>query len=285
MRTYAVQAHAKINLFLDVIGKRADGYHDLVSVMQSLELCDDLEFRAHGNGVTFEVEDAPDGFPLDDTNLVMKAAKFLLDKYKIPDGVAVNMKKRIPMGAGLGGGSSDCAATLHGINELFDLKIPLTELMQMGQKFGADVPFCVLGGTALAEGIGEKLAPLPPHPSCHIVLACPEIHVSTAEIFAKLDLNKKNSQHEKFISAYKTKNIKNISSNFYNIFTPITAPIHPQITNLITQLNNLGAVNASMTGTGSAVFGYFENESDAIAACDKIDAKTFVTKPKTVGTL
>jgi len=256
---------------LDVIGKRSDGYHDLVSVMQSISLCDELEFFiTDGGGVQLEADNVPCGFPLDSKNLIVRAAKFLLDEYKITHGVKIKLQKNIPMGAGLGGGSSDCAATLHGLNELFALGIPLHRLVEIGMKFGADVPFCLLGGTAVAEGIGEKLTPLAPHPPCYIVLVNPGIHVSTGEIFGRLQINVQHEEYENFMQAYKTGDISQIAKSFFNIFTPVTSALHPEISQAITDLKNAGAINAAMTGTGSTVFGYFEKEIDALEACDKI---------------
>lgn len=274
----SMNAYAKINLFLDVIGKRGDGYHDLVSVMQSISLCDELEFFVFGDGVQLNAGTVPQGFPLDDANLIVRAAKFLINEYKIPHGVKINLRKRIPMGAGLGGGSSDCAAVLHGMNELFSLGIPIHRLMEIGAHFGADVPFCLLGGTALAEGIGEKLTLLVPHSPCWVVLACPDIHVSTRVAFEQLHVNGANASYSAFESAYGTGDISKIANNFFNIFTPITAKMHPEISQAIAALKKHGAINAEMTGTGSAVFGYFKNENDAILACDKIQMQTFLTK-------
>ena len=274
----SILAHAKINLFLEVIGKRDDGYHNLVSVMQSLSLHDELTFCAcEQREVFLEAEDAPSHFPLDDSNLIIKAAKFLMNAYQMKHGVKIRLKKRIPMGAGLGGGSSNCAATLHGLNQFFNLNIPLHRLMEIGKTFGADVPFCLMGGTALAQGIGEKLTPLPPHPHCYVVLACPGIHVSTKEIFSRLQLNKTNHCYHSAVTAIKKGQLETIASSFYNGFTPVTSNIHPEIAELITHLKHLGALNASMTGTGSTVFGYFENENDAKMACDRLDTQTFLT--------
>jgi len=164
------------------------------------------------------------------------------------------------------------------MNELFQLNIPLDRLMEIGKGLGADVPFCLLGGTALAEGIGEKLTPLPPHPACYVVLACPGIHVPTAGIFRKLSGLGDGRACEKFMKAYESKNITEIANDFYNIFTLITTAQHPEITALITELKFHGAISASMTGTGSTVFGYFENEEAARAACDNINVKTILTK-------
>ena len=264
-----VDAFAKINLFLAVVGKRTDGYHDLVSVMQTINLRDRLvisKCAAQETPVKLEVN-IPN-LPTDDTNLVVKAAKLLMGKYNICEPVHITLEKRIPMGAGLGGGSSNCAATLHGLNKLFDLNIPLNKLMELGKTLGADVPFCLMGGTALAEGIGEKLTPLPPYPHCYVVLACPNIHVSTGEIFGRIGHHFPPANIEKFMSAYESGDITRIAQNFENTFTPITAELYPQISTLITDLQNQGALGACMTGTGSAVFAYFNDENKAQKACN-----------------
>jgi len=285
-----VDAFAKINLFLAVMGKRSDGYHELVSVMQAVKLHDTLLIQKLYDApslITLSV-DIPN-LPTDDTNLVVKAAKLLMQEYGITQPIQITLTKRIPMGAGLGGGSSDCAATLHGLNQLFDLKIPMDKLMEMGKALGADVPFCLFaniqGSTAFAKGIGEKLVSLSPHPHCYIVLACPPIHVSTKEIFGKLRLEATNYNLDKFMLAYEAQDIAKIAQNFENTFTPITSAIHPQISALIADLQNHGALGAAMTGTGSAVFAYFDDEDIAQSACDILQAaytntKFFVTLPK-----
>jgi len=286
-----VDAFAKINLFLEVVGKRSDGYHELISVMQAVNLCDSLVIQKLDNTAgPVQLDINTPNLPTGDKNLVVKAAKLLMQEYNIAQPIHIKLTKRIPIGAGLGGGSSDCAATLHGLNQLFELKISLDRLMEMGATLGADVPFCLLantrGGTALAKGIGEKLTPLPPHPNCYVVLACPPIHVSTKKIFSKLRLNAKNINYklDKFMSAYKTQDIAQIAENFKNTFTSVTSSIHPQISNLITDLQNQGALGAEMTGTGSAVFAYFNNENNAKKTCDILqavhtDTKFFITCP------
>jgi len=280
-----VDAFAKINLFLAVIGKREDGYHELVSVMQKIGLRDSLTIaKAQHNTssrlVTLETN-APN-LPTNDTNLVVKAANLLIKKYGIASPLAIKLTKRIPMGAGLGGGSSDCAATLLGINQLFDLQIPLDKLMEMGAALGADVPFCIMANgnnaTALAQGIGERLTPLPPHPKCCVVLACPKIHVATGEIFKMLTLRgeasiKVQAKLDSFIASYNSKDIFRIANNFYNTFTPVTSKMHPQISTLISDLQNQGAYNAEMTGTGSTVFAYFKNENNAKMVCEILKTK------------
>ena len=259
-----VNAFAKINLFLTVTGKRADGYHDLISVMQSLELCDRISIRKGGNAnnpVLLTIDNPY--LPTGDKNLVVKAAKLLMKEYGINEPIQIRLNKRIPVGAGLGGGSSDAAATMHGINQLFGLDIPLDTLIELGKTIGADVPFCLMGSTALAEGIGEKLTPLSPLPSCYVLLACLPAHVSTRTIFERLPAKFEPPDIEKFMAAYESQDIAAVAQNFKNIFTPITSGIHPQILTIISELQNMGAMGASMTGTGATVFAYFNSGNNA----------------------
>jgi len=268
-----VYANAKINLFLDVLGKRADNYHNIFTVMQSISLCDDLIIRKIDNSTPFTLTITNSTLPTDDTNLVTKAAKFLIKEYKIKQPIHIELTKRIPMGAGLGGGSSDCAATLRGINHLFSLNIPLNELMEIGRIFGADVPFCIMGGTALAEGIGEKITPIQSPPNYPVVIIYTGIHVSTVNAYSLLSNYKQTpeSKRSKFILACKTGNIANISEKLYNAFTIPISTLHPQINSFIDMLYANGALGASMSGSGSAVFGIFENETIAQRACDIIE--------------
>jgi len=282
-----VSAFSKINLFLTVLGKREDGYHNLVSVMQTLSLCDDLIIKQCDTNIQKEPIILEANIPtlsVGDDNLIIKAAKLITNEYKINQPIKIILTKRIPIGAGLGGGSSDCAATLKGINQLFGLNISLDKLIRMGKTLGADVPFCLLGGTAIAEGVGEVLTPLPPPPKCYVVLACPPIHVSTKEIFELLEQkhfsNKSNLNH--FITAYKSQDINQITQHFENTFTQITSILHPQIKALIIDLKNQGANASAMTGTGSTVFAYFDNKTTAENACKALqqlhkDTRFFIT--------
>jgi len=282
-----VQAYAKINLFLDVLGKRDDGYHNILSVMQSVSLCDEITIKcrndASSNTAPCRLTCDMPGIPTDENNLVLKAANALIREHDIPHGFDISLKKRIPAGAGLAGGSSDCAATLLGIKELLNLNISFERLLETAKNLGADVPFCLVGGTALAEGIGEQLTVLPPHPPCFIVIACPPVHVSTAEIFAKIDAVG-HGDATKIKAAIASKNAAQTASELYNCFTPITSALYPEISGLINKFKNMGALGASMTGTGSSVFAYFNNENIAHAALNKIEkyAKTYLCTP--VGT-
>ena len=262
-----VDAFSKINLFLDVLGKRSDGYHDLVSVMQGLLLCDTLKISiGDAKGIYLETNDTK--LPTDSTNLVVKAAKMLMNEYSIISSLKIKLTKRIPMGAGLGGGSSDAAATLLGLDYLFNLQIGMDKLLEMGKKLGADVPFCLLvnsgmASTAIAKGIGEKLEPLHNFQKHCVVLACPPIHVSTKEIFG-------------LISEYSTGEMGD--TVLYNFFTPITSAKYPIIQELIRALKSEGASDAEMTGTGSTVFAYFADTYQARAACDKLHEKFSTVK-------
>ena len=282
-----VSAFSKINLFLAVLGKRDDGYHNLASVMQTLSLCDTLIIKKCNTNVQKEPITLETNVPtlsVGDDNLIIKAAKRITNEYKINQPIKIILTKRIPIGAGLGGGSSDCAATLQGINQLFDLNLPLDKLMKMGKTLGADVPFCLLGGTAIAKGIGDVLTPLPPHPKCYVVLACPSIHVSTKEIFELLEHKhfSKETDLDYFITAYKSQDINQIAQNLKNTFTQITSTLHPQIKKLIIDLKNQGANAAAMTGTGATVFAYFNNKTTAENACTALqqihkDTHFFIT--------
>ncbi|MCL1846297.1 MAG: 4-(cytidine 5'-diphospho)-2-C-methyl-D-erythritol kinase [Defluviitaleaceae bacterium] len=281
-----LQAFAKINLFLDVVAKRSDGYHDIFSVMQSVSLSDEIELRRVGGSRKVRLVCDEPTLPTDGRNLVVKAADALIRECGIFEGIDIFLTKRIPSGAGLAGGSSDCAATLLGINELFNLNISLRRLLEIGKSLGADVPFCLTGGTAITEGIGEKITPIRPCPPCCIVVATPEIHISTPEIFSRLDAGNFNNvpAREKFLFALNEKNnskknISQIANSLYNVFTPITAALYPEIFDLIAQLKGLGAEGAEMSGTGSAVFAVFADKNAAESAAAAINCKAFICTP------
>ena len=317
MRTVIMKAWAKINLTLDVIGRRSDGYHDLASVMQSISLHDTLSINKTDHlGIEIKT-DCPD-LATDESNLIYKAAKSILVAYDVQCGISIELQKKIPIAAGLGGGSSNCAATLHGINTLLNLGISQKELLETGQKLGADVPFCLMssakhfgGGTALAEGIGENLTPLPSHPDVWIVLAHLPILVSTPEIFSRwsqlnrniktgykhqtklknpqtfrlnLPQSKKNikesvkvNQLQKkspgMVKAFASGSINEIANNLGNDLTTVATAMHPEIIDLITELHTQNPLGVNMTGSGPAVFAYFPTESAATKAKEHIQQK------------
>ena len=263
-----VDAFAKINLFLAIEGRRLDGYHDLRSVMHTVPFGDRL-YISHEPwgkpGVVLETNNP--NLPIDGRNLVAQAANLICQHYDIREPIHIRIHKRIPVGAGLAGGSANAAAALHGLNNLFKLNIPMAKLMEMGKTLGADVPFCLLGGTALAEGIGDELTPLTPHPACTFVLACPPIHISTPKIFKRLTRGYQNPDFEAFMEAYQTQDIKRIAQACGNAFTSVTGGLHPQIYTVMDALKAYGALGVSMTGTGSAVFAYFSPKKAALSAC------------------
>ncbi|MDR1665135.1 MAG: 4-(cytidine 5'-diphospho)-2-C-methyl-D-erythritol kinase [Clostridiales bacterium] len=267
MESVKIFARAKINTALDILGRRADGYHEIRTVMQQLLLSDELLLQktneAGNNTFTFRCADP--ALPADGSNLVCKASRYLIETYHITQPFTVSLIKNIPVSAGLAGGSSDCAAALMGINTLFDLKIPRSQLLEIGKGFGADVPFCLTGGPALAEGIGEILTPLPPHPEVFIVLARLPAEVSTREIFRLYDRSD-NTCHPDIgamTDACYAGDAGRIARCFGNALQSVTAGMHPEILPLIKTMRDFGAMNASMTGSGPTVFGYFHTKEDA----------------------
>ena len=255
------KAHAKINLLLDIVDKRSDGYHNIKTIMQQIELHDMVYINMTDHAVSFSCSNPQ----LNKDNLCEKAACLMTEKYNITKGINIYLEKHIPIAAGLGGGSSDAAAVIMGINELFALNLQTDELINTAKALGADVPYFIYGKTALAEGIGDVLTPLPAHPDCYIVLACLETPVSTKEIFEKLHLYKINKRpnFENAIKALSDKNLLNIAKELTNIFDVVTKTLHIKINMLQSKLDELGAVGSCMSGTGSAVYGYFCDKEKA----------------------
>jgi len=269
--------------------------------MQTLALHDTLEIRKSND---FRLTCTNPRLPTDGSNLVTRAAKHILQECNINQSVHIHLVKRIPVSAGLAGGSANCAATLIGINALFGLNIPLygegLSLMQLGRSFGADVPFCIVGGTALAEGIGEKITPLPSHPHTWVLLACPVIPVSTADIFSRFvtssaystvkaleetlndcDVIPNHCNITAMKKALANKDIVQIAANFSNNLAHITANIHPVINILIDEMKTQGAIAAAMSGSGPSVYGYFSNKETAKKAKENlkhITGRIFLTK-------
>jgi 4-diphosphocytidyl-2-C-methyl-D-erythritol kinase len=244
--------------------------------MQSLSLHDTVMIKKVSK-YNFRLICEPEGLPVDERNLVFRAAKYMITAYDIPQGIFIKLVKRIPVSAGLGGGSADCAATLIGMNTLFDLGISAQRLVEIGGTFGADVPFCLMGGTALAEGVGERCTPLTPHPQCWVLLAKLPVSVSTATVFnawaAGKDKEAESSRIENFLQALRNHDISEISKNFYNALLPVTAAMHPDIGKLIETIRREGALGASMSGSGPTVFGYFLTKESAAAAMKSVKAE------------
>lgn len=275
-------AYAKINLTLDIMGKRRDGYHLLRMAMQSVSLCDTLTLeRAAGGGIRLICRE--EGVPLDSENTVFRAAEgFFRYCGMETQGVRINIQKQIPSQAGLGGASADAAAALRALNLLFETGLTAEELCGIGLKVGADVPFCLLGGTRLAEGIGERIAALPPMPDCWIVLCKPNIGVSTKEAYALADRGTipYKPHTDRMAAALGTGKLEAVCKALGNHFEAVLQL--PEIESLKREMEALGALGAGMTGSGSVVFGLFEQEA-AARCCEqelqKIYREVFLCKP------
>ena len=266
-----LQAFAKINLGLDVLGKREDGYHEVRMIMQTIRMYDQLDMRKSVEpGIHLTTNKKY--IPVDENNLVWRAAKLMMDTCGIMEGVSIHLHKVIPVAAGMAGGSSDAAATLVGMNRLFHCGLSKEKLMELGVQIGADVPYCVLRGTALAEGIGEKLTVLPPMPDCWILIGKPGISVSTKYVYTTLDLNT-NTVHpdiDGMKKALEDGNLYGITELMGNVLQDVTIPAYLEVERIKEQMKTLGAVNAMMSGSGPTVFGIFDNEEKAQEACQKL---------------
>lgn len=285
MQQIKLRAMAKINLGLDVAGTRPDGYHDLRMVMQSVRLCDRLAVtRTEAQGIRMKTNL---GFlPTDDSNLAAKAARLMIEAGGITQGVFIELEKHIPVAAGLAGGSSDAAAVLVGMNLLFHLGYSQKKLREIGVTIGADVPFCVMRGTALAEGIGEVLTPLPPVPECSILIARPDLHVSTKYVFTHLKMDEKiiHPDIDSQVQAVREGDLQKICSLCGNVLETVTETEYPVIGRIKKTMRENGALAAMMSGSGPAVFGIFDSERAARSACGVLrgggDARrVYLTKP------
>ena len=270
-----LKALAKINLGLDVLRRREDGYHEVKMIMQTIGLHDDLEIRKTKTpGI--QVKTNLYYLPTNENNLVYKAAKLLMDEFQIQDGVSIQLKKRIPVAAGMAGGSSDGAAVLWGINQMYGLGLSMQALMERGVRLGADVPYCIQRGTALAEGIGEKLSVLPSMPKCTILIAKPGISVSTKFVYENLHANDlKPEQHpdvHSMIEAMRQKDLGLLCSRMGNVLETVTIPAYPVINEIKRTMMDNGAIGSMMSGSGPTVFGIFDSPVAAKQAMKAVRA-------------
>ena len=262
-----INAPAKINLVLDVLNRREDGYHNVKMVMQSLELCDVVTVEKTDSGIAISSNSGV--VPCDDTNIAYKAAKIMLQKAQSDIGVHIDIQKNIPVAAGLAGGSTDGAAVLVALNSMLDLNLSKNQLMELGGEFGADVPYCVMQGTALAEDTGVKLTRLNPYGNHTVLLVKPDISVSTPWVYKNLDLSSVNHPDvDKFIECIKNKQYKNSYDYMGNVLESVTVKEYPIIDEIKKKMYSLGAAVSLMSGSGPTVFGIFENKQDAAKACD-----------------
>ncbi|MGG1514644.1 4-(cytidine 5'-diphospho)-2-C-methyl-D-erythritol kinase [Paenibacillus oryzisoli] len=256
------KAPAKINLSLDVLHKRADGYHEVEMVMTMVDLADRIEMQELERD-TIIISSQAGYIPLDEKNLAFQAARLIKDRYDVKNGVYIHLDKRIPVAAGLAGGSSDAAATLRGLNRLWNLGISMEELQVLGAELGSDVPFCVTGGTALATGRGEKLQPIVSPPQCWVVLAKPPINVSTSEIYGKLNANgiKQHPSTADVLAAIRDKQFDRLCGSLGNVLEEVTLDLYPEVRHLKECMQRLGADGVLMSGSGPTVFGLVSKEA------------------------
>lgn len=260
----SLKALAKINLGLDVVRRREDGYHEVRMIMQTIHLYDRLDIkRTQEPGI--QIQTNLSFLPVNENNLIYKAAKLLMDEFSITDGVSVKLDKRIPVAAGMAGGSTDAAAMLIGVNRLFSLGLTKRQLMERGVQIGADVPYCIMRGTALAEGIGEALSPLPPMVKCPVLIAKPSISASTKFVYQnlKLDDTTIHPDIDRLIDDIKAKNLHDIAAHMGNVLETVTIPNYPVIDEIKKHMLSNGALGAMMSGSGPTVFGLFDNEDTA----------------------
>lgn len=265
-----INAPAKINIGLDVLRRREDGYHEVKMIMQSIRLFDRLTLeRTDEPGIHLSTNLRY--LPINEDNLVYRSARMLMEEFELPGGLNINLEKRIPVAAGMAGGSTDAASCMLAINDLYELGLNKRSLMKRGVKLGADIPYCILKGTALSEGIGEKLSTIPAMPDCSILIAKPGIHVSTRSVYADLILDE-NTVHpdiDQMIAAMKKRDLKELCDCMGNVLETVTIPAHPQIAAIKECMVENGALGSLMSGSGPTVFGVFEDWEQAMAAKEK----------------
>ncbi len=255
-----VKAPAKINLTLDVLYKRPDNYHEIEMIMTTVDLADRIGLKATESGI--HIESADRFVPSDSRNLAYQAAKLLKDTFNIKSGVIISLEKQIPVAAGLAGGSSDAAATLKGLNQLWQLNLSLDELAELGAKIGSDVSFCVYGGTALAKGRGEIIEHLPAPPHCWVVLAKPTIGVSTADVYGAFNPDKAHHPETgKMIEALEQGDYQEMCDHLGNALESVTLDMHPEVAQIKEQMKKFGADAVLMSGSGPTVFGLVQQEA------------------------
>ena len=266
-----LKALGKINLGLDVLGRRENGYHDVRMVMQTVYLYDRIIMKKSKTpGIRLETNLYY--LPVNENNLAYQAAQMLMDEFHIEEGVSIQLDKHIPVAAGMAGGSSNAAAVLFGMNRMFSLGLSQKELMERGVKLGADVPYCIMRGTVLAEGIGEILTPLSPMPKCYVLIAKPAISVSTKMVYEKLDSHEIEDHPEidGILAGLKAGDLKKVADSMGNVLERVTVDAYPVIDQIKKMMIKEGALNAMMSGSGPTVFGIFEEKATARKAADAI---------------
>ena len=286
MKTLTRNAYAKVNLALDVLRRREDGYHDVCMIMQNLSLYDTLTFTEEADTLTITLACEKAFVTCDARNLIYKAIALMGETYHLTGHVHVELVKRIPVEAGMAGGSTDCAAAFHAMRELYGLDVSDQELMKLGVKLGADVPYCIMAKTALSEGIGEVLTEVAPLPDCFVVVAKPTISVSTKMVYENLHANE--LQHHPdvagMVDALKQGDLSGVASRMENVLETVTTKLYPQIEEIKQTMKESGAENAIMSGSGPTVFGLYTEKATAEQAAEKIRqqyglSEVYVTQP------
>lgn len=274
MNQLELKALAKINLGLDVLGKRENGYHDVRMIMQSIYLYDTVKIEKTQNREISIISNLA-YLPSDEDNIAYRAADLLREEFDIQEGVRITLNKHIPVAAGLAGGSSDAAAVLFGMNRMFRLGLKPAELMERGVSLGADVPYCIMRGTVLAEGIGETLTPLPAMPKCTVLIAKPPISVSTKMVYEALDAEEIASHPDidGIMEGLKANDLRQVAGCMGNVLEGVTIPMYPVIEQIRQEMLQCGAIGAMMSGSGPTVFGLFENRAQARNAQKNIREK------------
>ena len=284
MTTLYEGAFAKLNLTLDVLGKREDGYHDLQSVMQTISVRDDIEIDI-GTGKPWALLCDKEGIPCDERNLAWKAAKVYCDALGYdPNGIEIRITKRIPRQAGMGGGSADAAAVLRALNRHYGEPLSIWALAELGGQVGSDVPFCVVGGTCMCEGRGEKLRKLPDMPECIMVICKPDFSVSTPELYQKIDnvAIAKRPDNRAMESALLAGDLEKICHNVHNVFDPVVTQEHPEMNYIKSVFYQYGAIGYQMTGSGSAIFAIVSEFEVAAVLCSMLKdnyPEVFIARP------
>lgn len=275
-----INAPAKINIGLDVLRRREDGYHEVKMIMQSIRLFDRIVLtKTSEPGISLHTNLR--FLPVNEDNLIYRSAKLLMDEFGIEGGIDIQLEKRIPVAAGMAGGSTDAASCMLAMNELYELGLSKRSLMKRGVTLGADVPYCILKGTALSEGIGEKLSTIPKTPDCFILIAKPGIHVSTKFVYNNLVLDE-HTVHpdiDRMIAAMKQNDLKDLCQHMGNVLETVTIPAHPEIAKIKECMMENGALGSLMSGSGPTVFGIFDDMDKAIFAkkkCRDLPYKCFV---------
>lgn len=267
----SLKAPAKINLFLEILGKRNDGYHEIETIMQEIDLADNLQFEEIQEGVKLECSDK--NIPLNQDNLVCKAANLILKECGIKKGVLINLEKKIPVGAGLGGGSSDAAATLKALNLLWNVGLSDGELMEFAAKLGSDIPFFIKGGTSLCGGRGEKISSVEVRGKMHYLVLFPHVHISTETIYKnlKIDLTKKRKDVSFFLDALKFSEIAGIGKLLFNRLEEVVFTTYPDLLKVQSSLKVFDFCGLSISGSGSAFFGLCNDRHQAEAIKSKVE--------------